>query len=200
MGHPIQAHNMLYEKDMKLAEHLVLDLESLNTARKSEVKDVLEEIDFDHSVYKEEVIVVGNEGWTPGILGLIAQKIIEETSKPTFVWGQGEDENILKGSCRSLGDVHVVDLIEAHIIALKNLPDHKHEIINLGSGDGYSVKQVISAAEKAVGHKIPSVASGRRSGDPAVLIADISKARKYLNWQPTREINQMVLDTWKSMQ
>ena len=62
------------------------------------------------------------------------------------------------------------------------------------------VKQVISAAEKAVGHKIPSVASGRRSGDPAVLIADISKARKYLNWQPTREINQMVLDTWKSMQ
>ena len=111
MGHPIQAHNMLYEKDMKLAEHLVLDLESLNTARKSEVKDVLEEIDFDHSVYKEEVIVVGNEGWTPGILGLIAQKIIEETSKPTFVWGQGEDENILKGSCRSLGDVHVVDLM-----------------------------------------------------------------------------------------
>ncbi len=96
--------------------------------------------------------------------------------------------------------VHVVDLIEAHIIALKNLPDHKHEIFNLGSGDGYSVKQVISAAEKAVGHKIPSVASGRRSGDPAVLIADISKARKYLNWQPTREINQMVLDTWKSMQ
>lgn len=96
--------------------------------------------------------------------------------------------------------IHVVDLIEAHIKALENLPDGKHEIINLGSGDGYSVKQVITAAEKAIGKAIPSVESSRRPGDPAVLIADISKAKSYLKWQPTRGIDQMVLDTWNSMQ
>ena len=95
--------------------------------------------------------------------------------------------------------IHVVDLIEAHIKALENLPAGKHEIINLGSGDGYSVKQVIAAAEKALGHKIPAIASERRAGDPAVLIADISKAKSYLNWQPTHGIDQMVLDTWNSI-
>lgn len=95
--------------------------------------------------------------------------------------------------------IHVVDLIDAHIKSLEKLPDGKHEIINLGSGDGYSVKQVISAAEKAIGAKIPAVASDRRAGDPAVLIADISKAKNYLNWQPTRGIDEMVLDTWNSI-
>lgn len=95
--------------------------------------------------------------------------------------------------------IHVVDLIEAHIKALETLPEAKHEIINLGSGDGYSVRQVISAAEKAVGHKIPAIESERRAGDPAILIADITKAKSYLNWQPNRGIDQMVLDTWNSI-
>ena len=96
--------------------------------------------------------------------------------------------------------IHVVDLIDAHIKALENLPEGKHEIINLGSGDGYSVKEVIAAAEKAVGASIPAVASERRAGDPAVLIADISKAKNFLKWQPTRGIEVMVSDTWSSMQ
>ena len=96
--------------------------------------------------------------------------------------------------------IHVVDLIEAHIKALENLPNGKHEIINLGSGDGYSVKQVIAAAEKAVGKAIPAISSDRRAGDPAVLIADISKAKTFLKWQPTRGIEEMVTDTWNSMQ
>ncbi len=95
--------------------------------------------------------------------------------------------------------IHVVDLIEAHIKALETLPEAKHEIINLGSGDGYSVRQVIEAAEKAVGHKIPAIESERRAGDPAILIADITKAKSYLNWQPNRGIDQMVLDTWNSI-
>jgi UDP-glucose 4-epimerase len=96
--------------------------------------------------------------------------------------------------------IHVVDLIDAHIKALQNLPAGRHEIINLGSGDGYSVKEVIAAAEKAVGHKIAAVESERRAGDPAVLIADISKAKSLLNWSPTRDMDQMVSDTWNSMQ
>lgn len=111
MGAPIQAHHMLYEKDVKLAENFARDLEVLNTARKSDVKDITEGISFSHDVYKNDVVVVGDVNWGPGILGLIAQKIIDETGKPTFVWGQGDDKTTLKGSCRSRGDVHVVELM-----------------------------------------------------------------------------------------
>lgn len=114
MGDPIQAHNMLYEKDVKKAEQFARDLEDLNLQRKGEVKDVVDSISFDNEVYKSDVIVVGDISWGPGILGLIAQKIIEETGKPVFVWGQGDNKSEAKGSCRSLGDIHVVDLM-AHV-------------------------------------------------------------------------------------
>jgi UDP-glucose 4-epimerase len=95
--------------------------------------------------------------------------------------------------------VHVVDLIEAHLKALNSLEKPGHEIFNLGSGSGYSVRQVVAAASAAIGHQIPYVDSPRRAGDPAVLIADISKAKSRLDWQPTRDLNTMVLDTLKSM-
>lgn len=114
MGDPIQAHQMLYEKDVETAENYARDLEALNTSRKQEVKDVVSTISFGADIYKNEVVVVGDISWGPGILGLIAQKIIDETGKPVFVWGQGDDKTHLKGSCRSLGDVHVVDLM-AHV-------------------------------------------------------------------------------------
>jgi single-stranded-DNA-specific exonuclease len=130
MGDPIQAHNMLYEKDNIVSQKYVDDLEALNVERKQGVKDITEGIDFDHSVYGNNVVVVGDLSWGPGILGLIAQKIIDETGKPTFVWGQGStseergrvpelasegtqiiNNSPIKGSCRSRGDVHVVELM-----------------------------------------------------------------------------------------
>jgi len=94
--------------------------------------------------------------------------------------------------------VHVVDLIDAHIKALESLQPGKHEIYNLGSGDGYSVRQVVTAASKATGHEIPTLDSPRRAGDPAVLIADINKAKSKLGWIPTRGIESMVTDTLAS--
>lgn len=111
MGDPIQAHHMLYERHPEKAENFARDLEMLNTERKAGVKDIVSTLQFDHDVYKNDVIVVGDMGWGPGILGLIAQNIIDETGKPTFVWGQGENKDEVKGSCRSLGDVHVVELM-----------------------------------------------------------------------------------------
>ena len=95
--------------------------------------------------------------------------------------------------------VHVVDLIEAHLKALNSLGNPGHEIYNLGSGSGYSVREVVAAASAAIGHQIPFVDSPRRAGDPAVLIADISKAKSRLDWQPSRDLNTMVSDTLKSM-
>lgn len=95
--------------------------------------------------------------------------------------------------------VHVVDLIEAHLKALESLGSPGHEIYNLGSGSGYSVREVVTAASTAIGHQIPFINAPRRAGDPAVLIADISKAKTQLDWEPTRDLNTMVSDTLKSM-
>ena len=95
--------------------------------------------------------------------------------------------------------VHVVDLIDAHIKALNSLGASGHEIYNLGSGSGYSVRQVVKAASNAIGHPIAFVDSARRAGDPAVLIADISKAKRMLGWSPTRNMDTMVADTLHSM-
>lgn len=95
--------------------------------------------------------------------------------------------------------VHVIDLIDAHIKALNSLGAAGHEIYNLGSGSGYSVREVVKAASDAIGHQIPFVDSPRRAGDPAVLIADISKAKRMLAWVPTRDMTTMVADTLNSM-
>ncbi len=95
--------------------------------------------------------------------------------------------------------VHVVDLIDAHIKALHSLGAPGHEIYNLGSGSGYSVREVVKAASDAIGHPIAFVDSPRRAGDPAVLIADISKAKRMLGWSPTRNMDTMVADTLHSM-
>lgn len=94
--------------------------------------------------------------------------------------------------------VHVIDLIDAHIRALESLVEGEHEIYNLGSGDGYSVRDVINAASTAIGHAIPTVDSARRAGDPAVLVADISKAKSGLEWIPKRGMDSMVADTLAS--
>lgn len=95
--------------------------------------------------------------------------------------------------------IHVVDLIDAHIKALKHLNAGKHEIINLGSGDGYSVKQVVDTASTVLGRKVPAVEVPRRAGDPAVLVSSILKAKRVLQWSPTRDLTAMVADTFKSL-
>ena len=96
--------------------------------------------------------------------------------------------------------IHVVDLIEAHIAALEKVKPGHHEIINLGSGSGYSIVEVIAAASQVLGRTLPYEMAPRRSGDPAVLVADISKARTLLGWQPTRDLAQMVSDTYAASQ
>lgn len=95
--------------------------------------------------------------------------------------------------------IHVVDLIDAHILALDALVASSHQIINLGSGGGYSVKEVINAAAKVLGREIPTEITSRRAGDPAILIADISKAANVLAWKPERDIALMVSDAWEAI-
>jgi UDP-glucose 4-epimerase len=95
--------------------------------------------------------------------------------------------------------VHVIDLVEAHLLALLSLGDPGNKIYNLGSGIGYSVKEVIGASDKATGRTAPFVEAEKRSGDPAILIADITKVKRELGWAPIRGINEMVADAFGSM-
>jgi UDP-glucose 4-epimerase len=93
--------------------------------------------------------------------------------------------------------LHVVDLAHAHLLALDALVAGKNQIFNLGSGSGYSVFEVVNEIEKVVGGKLNQEIAPARSGDPAVLLADIGKARKELGWIPKANLNQIILDSWQ---
>lgn len=128
---------------------------------------------------------------------LIPNVLNATSEKPLRIFGS--DWPTPDGTC--VRDyVHVIDLIEAHIAALGALVSGKHEIVNLGSGEGYSVRQVIDAAALAVGRPIPTVKVERRAGDPAVLIASVEKAKELLNWTPTRNLQTMMSDAYESLQ
>lgn len=93
--------------------------------------------------------------------------------------------------------IHIRDLAEAHALALESNTPGSHRIFNLGSGDGYSVKQVIEACREVTGHPIPAEVAPRRAGDPAVLIASSEKAIKELGWKPQfTDLKTIVEDAW----
>jgi UDP-glucose 4-epimerase len=80
--------------------------------------------------------------------------------------------------------IHVSDLASAHLLALEHLRSGKpSEFINLGNGNGYSVKEVIDAARRVTGKPIEAAISPRRAGDPSKLVADATKAREVLGWK-----------------
>lgn len=93
--------------------------------------------------------------------------------------------------------LHVVDLAHAHLLALDALVAGENKVFNLGSGSGYSVFEVVNEIEKVVGGKLNRVIAPTRSGDPAVLLADIDKARKKLGWIPKANLNQIIFDSWQ---
>ncbi|MFD1452209.1 UDP-glucose 4-epimerase GalE [Oceanobacillus sojae] len=109
----------------------------------------------------------------------------------------GDDYETADGTC--IRDyIHVEDLIEAHLLALEYLDNHeKSDIFNLGSSQGFSVKEVIAAARSVTGIDITEKMSGRRAGDPAMLIASSEKAKSILEWNPSRtSIEKMIRDAW----
>lgn len=94
--------------------------------------------------------------------------------------------------------IHVVDLAKGHVKALKKIEDKSGvNVYNLGTGNGYSVLQVVKAFEKACGRKIPYVIKPRRPGDIAACYADASKAREELGWEAEYDIERMCADSWR---
>lgn len=92
--------------------------------------------------------------------------------------------------------IHVLDIAKAHELALGRLLNGFEGKYNLGTGKGHSVKEVIDIARKVTGHPIPAIETGRREGDPAVLIASGDKAGKELGWKPDYSLNDIVKSAW----
>ncbi len=109
----------------------------------------------------------------------------------------GEDYPTSDGTC--VRDyIHVNDLGSAHLAALKLLAPGSNLQMNLGTGQGTSVMEVIQACRKVTGHPIPTKVGPRRDGDPACLIADSSLAQKTLNWKPKYTSIETIVETaWR---
>lgn len=109
----------------------------------------------------------------------------------------GDDYPTPDGTC--IRDyIHVEDLCSAHVAALERLEQGEMMKLNLGTGNGFSVKQVIDACRKVTGHEIPAKMGERRPGDPAELVADSSKANKVLQWKPKyTNVEQVVESAWR---
>lgn len=110
----------------------------------------------------------------------------------------GSDYNTNDGTC--IRDyIHVMDLAQAHYLAVKKLRKSEESIIlNLGTEKGFSVKEVIETCRKVTGSSIDTKLAPRRVGDPAVLIASSSKAKKELGWEPKySDIESIVEHAWQ---
>ena len=110
----------------------------------------------------------------------------------------GDDYPTPDGTC--LRDyIHVVDLADAHVLALEYLrKGGASDIFNLGNGQGFSVKEMIAAAEKATGRSIKVEIGARRAGDPAQLIASSEKVRSVLGWKPQfTDVEQVIGTAWR---
>ena len=95
--------------------------------------------------------------------------------------------------------IHVVDLAQGHVCALDKLNKEQKGIFvyNLGTGNGYSVLEMVHAFEKATGQKVPHKIAPRRAGDIATCYADPSKAKQELGWKATKTLEDMCRDSWR---
>jgi UDP-glucose 4-epimerase len=110
----------------------------------------------------------------------------------------GTDYKTPDGTC--IRDyIHVTDLAEAHVLGLEYLlKEGATTVFNLGNGDGFSVREVIQAAQKVTGREIAIEEGLRRPGDPAVLIGSSAKAQKILGWEPQfKDISVIIEHAWK---
>lgn len=129
----------------------------------------------------------------PHLIPIVLQAALGKREK---VYIFGDDYNTPDGTC--IRDyIHVHDLADAHLLALKYLLDGgKSDIFNLGTGNGYSVKELIDSARKITGKNIIADITDRRPGDPDVLVADNGKAKSVLAWEPKYGLDEIILHAW----
>ncbi|MCA9981143.1 MAG: UDP-glucose 4-epimerase GalE [Anaerolineales bacterium] len=128
------------------------------------------------------------------LIPLVLQVALGQREK-IFIFG--DDYDTPDGTC--VRDyVHVLDLADAHIRALRALSDGQSRTYNLGIGQGFSVREIIEAAREITGHPIPAEVSARRPGDPAILIAGNEKVRRELGWEPRfTDLHAIIESAWQ---
>ncbi|MGD9981273.1 MAG: UDP-glucose 4-epimerase GalE [Hyphomonadaceae bacterium] len=109
----------------------------------------------------------------------------------------GDDYDTRDGTC--LRDyVHVLDLADAHVRAIERLLGGGSSLVaNLGTGDGVTVRELVSATERVTGRRVPAISAPRRDGDSPALLADNALAKRELGWSPARSIHEIIADAWK---
>ncbi|WP_084496659.1 NAD-dependent epimerase/dehydratase family protein [Nocardia amamiensis] len=109
----------------------------------------------------------------------------------------GTDYETRDGTC--IRDyIHVADLAAAHLLALEFVEPGRHDIFNLGNGQGHSSQQVLDTVREVTGVDFPVHIEGRRPGDPAVCIASSEKAQRELGWKPQRpDLADIIADAWQ---
>jgi UDP-glucose 4-epimerase len=112
----------------------------------------------------------------------------------------GDDYDTPDGSC--VRDyIHVVDLADAHRVAMDHLDDQPGmRVLNLGTGAGFSVLQLMRTFEETCGVIVPFDVTSRRAGDVATLIAEAARAEKEWGWRTTRDLAAMCRDAWRFQQ
>ena len=95
--------------------------------------------------------------------------------------------------------IHILDLAQAHLLAMEWVQPGTHEIFNLGTGVGSSVREVIDAVERVTGKEVPVTEEPRRAGDPATLVASGQKAREVLGWAPRHSLEDIISDAWDAL-
>lgn len=96
--------------------------------------------------------------------------------------------------------IHVTDLAQAHVAALGRLMGGrpvKHTVVNVGTGEGHSVLELLQAFMRVTGCAVPHEIVGRRDGDVAMSYADVELAHRYLGWKAARDLDRMCADTWR---
>jgi UDP-glucose 4-epimerase len=110
----------------------------------------------------------------------------------------GDDYPTPDGTC--IRDyIHVADLGRAHLLALAACAPGEHQVYNLGSGSGYSVREVIDTCRAVTGVDVPAQTGARRDGDPAVLVASSARIRGDLGWKVEEDLRSMVADAWAAV-
>jgi len=108
----------------------------------------------------------------------------------------GSDYDTPDGTC--VRDyIHILDLAQAHVLALERIESGQARMYNLGNGEGYSVRQVIEVAEKVTGTEIPRVDAARRPGDPDTLVASSERIMEELGWRPAYpSLEEIIATAW----
>jgi UDP-glucose 4-epimerase len=107
----------------------------------------------------------------------------------------GTDYDTRDGTC--VRDyLHVVDLGQAHLLALEGAPAGEHRVYNLGTGTGYTVREVVEACRRVTGSPMPTIDRPRRPGDPPALVASSDRIGADLGWKPAFDLDRIVADAW----